>query len=961
MSSTASRTNSPQQQRTRQKAAGHTPHASFSLPPHQPQHQQQQQQQLAGGQPINVQAQVQPPNARMSPASRYQSNLKVLRRRDPSIISIFDQFSHVCVYHHNGQKWEKHGYEGSMFLFEREDYEQRLYPEDDVTAHGGYLMLRSYPHFTNARLDAITNSSNPPTAEINNKFSVLYAYRNDDASSKDKGESQTIGLWTFAADGREPMMDVMLRLHAYIKKNLPYPDDYRYGPDRPPQPNPHLRVGESEYAAVAQQQQQLYSTLPMAQNGMSNINSNGPGAVGLSDVDKLFARFMPSEQYPNFGVPTQPQTQTQASSTGIGLLHAMFASASGGPTSTIASAPTPPTLPPTTIYQSQGAPLSFTSAGNYLQPQQTLGHGTYPMQLPSFAFPNVQTNHTHNPSPPSHLHQKQTSIPIHSPTPQSKVLPPPQVLSQNVIGSLLGLDRASAGGGDAGTGSGGENSAESPTHSSSRDGDNELELSLSSEDGGNSTSHGSSEEGGGVGLNVPPRSGIGGDTTPKPGYLGGDHLKGLVGATPSATSATTTSTTTTTVATSSTTATTAAKPNGTPEKKKKNANVKPRNERPLVPFESNSELWPYPRQPVDGGNPEPRAGAGDTSNNNDNEGSGSGEGGDIVELEWEDMSALSDLKKFERVRKAQLAARSKGAGATTVGGKSDSGLGAGAGQEGGRKKKEKKNKNKQQQQSSKREKLEAAMRAKEELEKSWDFPDVTAVQQRNVHNGVGVEVGVGNGTYGAGAGGGWDAGTGIGNGMMNLNGKTVPRPVAFHDDSLPATPSPVPSPVTPLSPTRSTTATRQAGYDHPSAHEGQLQTPHEQEEEGEEEVVSLSSSVNGSATKKKKKNRRKLGSSSSSKSKSGPPDGVGVPDDGSLFDVAGSNAGVDASVNGDGDGEVEERRLMKSLLSALSSSSSGKIVSGSVVERDVLVNEVVRLMKNEKFVDELWRGYNSEL
>lgn len=55
----------------------------------------------------------------MSPASRYNHNLKVLRRRDPSIASIFDQFSHVCLYHHNGNKWEKQGFEGSMFLYER--------------------------------------------------------------------------------------------------------------------------------------------------------------------------------------------------------------------------------------------------------------------------------------------------------------------------------------------------------------------------------------------------------------------------------------------------------------------------------------------------------------------------------------------------------------------------------------------------------------------------------------------------------------------------------------------------------------------------------------------------------------------------------------------------------------------------------------------------------------------------
>jgi hypothetical protein len=55
----------------------------------------------------------------MSPGSRYSQNLKVLRRHDPTIVSIFDQFSHVCLYHHDGVKWEKKGYEGTMFLFER--------------------------------------------------------------------------------------------------------------------------------------------------------------------------------------------------------------------------------------------------------------------------------------------------------------------------------------------------------------------------------------------------------------------------------------------------------------------------------------------------------------------------------------------------------------------------------------------------------------------------------------------------------------------------------------------------------------------------------------------------------------------------------------------------------------------------------------------------------------------------
>jgi hypothetical protein len=170
----------------------------------------------------------------MTPASRYNHNLKVLRRRDPSIVSIFDQFSHVCVYHHNGEKWEKQGFEGSMFLYERyvllfsasaaanthglcrnayppygfyilnrmgmDDYIQRLYPEDDIGAHGSYLMLRSYPEYTSRRLANVSSE---------NKFDPVYRVPRLDA--KEKGTSVTVGLWMFATDAREPMIDVMMR------------------------------------------------------------------------------------------------------------------------------------------------------------------------------------------------------------------------------------------------------------------------------------------------------------------------------------------------------------------------------------------------------------------------------------------------------------------------------------------------------------------------------------------------------------------------------------------------------------------------------------------------------------------------------------------------------------------------------------------------------------------------------
>ena len=55
----------------------------------------------------------------MASDSIYQNNMTVLRRRDPSISSILDSFSHVCLYHFNGVDWEKRGFEGTMFLVEQ--------------------------------------------------------------------------------------------------------------------------------------------------------------------------------------------------------------------------------------------------------------------------------------------------------------------------------------------------------------------------------------------------------------------------------------------------------------------------------------------------------------------------------------------------------------------------------------------------------------------------------------------------------------------------------------------------------------------------------------------------------------------------------------------------------------------------------------------------------------------------
>src|SRR5258708_7308067 len=62
--------------------------------------------------------QTQCPTTLTAPA-RYHKNLKSLRRVDPTIVSIIDQFSHVCLYRLHDGKWQKDGFEGASFLFER--------------------------------------------------------------------------------------------------------------------------------------------------------------------------------------------------------------------------------------------------------------------------------------------------------------------------------------------------------------------------------------------------------------------------------------------------------------------------------------------------------------------------------------------------------------------------------------------------------------------------------------------------------------------------------------------------------------------------------------------------------------------------------------------------------------------------------------------------------------------------
>ncbi|KAF7323728.1 Serine carboxypeptidase S10 [Mycena kentingensis (nom. inval.)] len=280
----------------------------------------------------------------MSPEARYEHNLKVLRRRDPSIISIFDQFTHVCVYHHNGEGWEKNGFEGSMFLYERNeyppygfyilnrmgnnDYVQRLYPEETAARQTNFLQLNSWPEYTNRRLEKIHNQYGN---DLPDKFSE--AWFPTDHQSADKGRTRIIYLWMFPQEGREPMIDVMLRLQSYVQKNLPYPEQYRFGPSSPP-PNPRPSPPLTRHAAQSQP----------------------PQAASSAELDQLFSKLAQPQPNPTTSVqPTSvtvaslfqnPGAASSSSSSGIPLLNSIFASVmpASAPSAPQVHSPTPQVL-----------------------------------------------------------------------------------------------------------------------------------------------------------------------------------------------------------------------------------------------------------------------------------------------------------------------------------------------------------------------------------------------------------------------------------------------------------------------------------------------------------------------------------------------------------------------------------------------------------------------------------------
>ncbi|KAF5383213.1 hypothetical protein D9615_004955 [Tricholomella constricta] len=675
------------------------------------------------------------PNFGMTPASRYQHNLKVLRRRDPSIVSIFDQFSHVCLYHHNGSKWEKQGYEGSMFLYEREayppygfyilnrmgmdDHIQRLYPEDNIGAHGSYLIIRSYPEYTDRRLAATRSAQ---SNGITNKFSDIYAIPNvDKLTAAEKGESKTIGLWMFATDAREPLIDVFTRLHSYIKKNQPYPQEFRYGPDRPPPSIP------GSTAAIANASSHSNGTPQSPRNGsisqstselyQGNFQARHPSQTypngGASEIDKLFANAK-IEPTP---VLTPASALQLPTSTSKMTVESLFAALGGSDLMQVndhrtSSAASLPTLSSTT--SSTGISLldSIFASAHTSRPATTQPTTTQPQPAP---------------------------ITIYSPAPTTSSLP--QILNQDVISTLLGLPPSrTASAASAST----TYSTGAQSHPSSREGDNEDD----SDHGSSRPRAGSDDDGysesstvldpeaendeelqaagasagrpllaeyGLVAVNghnhnhpqqrerqngrmhgdVTPRARMNGFITPlfasralHNNNSSSNHAARFTGGSsvPPAVHASSSST---------------GRPQSQPlpnthhmetqqqaQAQPAPQGVTPGTERALVPFEPDSELWPYPRA-----SGESRDGGGGTG----------GEGDEILELDFADTSALSDMETFRRAVQTR-----RGVGEHV-------GVEGGGGAEGTSKKGRKK---------GKKERAAEQVRLREEIERSWDVPAV---------------------------------------------------------------------------------------------------------------------------------------------------------------------------------------------------------------------------------------------
>ena len=510
-------------------------------------------------------------------------------------------------------------------------------------------------------------------------------------------------------------------LHSYVRLNLPYPQEFRYGPGKPPPPH-RLRAVTKSQGLVLSKQSNLFlkhvaqspsllldndPDLSDSQSQPSQSDSeidqghestHSTSSGNLSTVERLFANLGP---YPQPSAPAATVT-----------IDTLFASAMDKKV-VEDSAPTSPT---TTAAAGTGISLLdiiFASAD------------------PNRNSPNGSTSKLSSPVSSSLKHQ--ASI-IYSPRPSSSASPP-QILDQDVISGLLsGLPPTRTTSAASTTYSIG-----AVSHPSSREGDNEdnsesdvsprdrmvksryvdnglpeagivFDMNLESDADHQRPSGSAAARIAGSDLlstlgfstsgRQDSRARINGDVTPRAPFTrpGGSNRLQL-SAIEATSSVSTVQGNPEPVDSPLTVPSTVSQP---PQSPQPEVNRKPRPNRNLVPFAPDSELWPYTRGPVQ---------------ENSHSDLDDDEDGDIVELSFEETSVLSDPEAFKRALQRKKSGL-KGTEISVNGHKYVNGTNSHFSE-------------KEKGKETKRSRKERDAIARREIEESWDVPPPSVVGSVN--------------------------------------------------------------------------------------------------------------------------------------------------------------------------------------------------------------------------------------
>ena len=509
-------------------------------------------------------------------------------------------------------------------------------------------------------------------------------------------------------------------LHSYVRLNLPYPQEFRYGPGKPPPPH-RLRAVPKIQGLVLSMQSNLVSehvahspTLYLdndpdlsdsqsqtlqsdSENDQGHESTHSTSSGNLSTVERLFANLGP---YPQPSAPAAAVT-----------IDSLFASA----------------MDKKVVENSAPAsPSPSTTAGTGISLLDIIFASADPNRNSTLS-PNGSASQSPVSSSLKHSSLKHQASTIYSPRPSSSASPP-QILNQDVISGLLSGFPPTRTTSAAST----TYSIGAVSHPSSREGDNEdnsesdvsprdrmvksryldnglpeaFDMNLESDANHRRPSGSAAARIAGSDLlstlgfstsgRQDSRARINGDVTPRAPFTrpGGPHQLSSIEAT---SSVSTVQGNSEPVDSSSTVSSTVPAP-PPPE-----ANRKPRLDRNLVPFAPDSELWPYTRGPVQE-NPHS-----DLDDDDDD--------GDIVELSFEETSVLSDPEAFKRALQRKKSGL-KGAEVTVNGHKYVNGTSSSFSE-------------KEKGKENKKSRKERDAIARREIEESWDVPPPSVVGSVN--------------------------------------------------------------------------------------------------------------------------------------------------------------------------------------------------------------------------------------